>query len=76
MDASTAECSDLSCGGAAVEKICLRGSVSNGPSGVIRHLLVPPVKELFGIHRFTLEVISDKSVEGIAIKSIIDLVPL
>ena len=76
MDASTAECFDLSCGGTAFGKICLWGDISSGSSGVVRDLLVPPVKELLGICRSTLEVIDDKPVEGFVVESVIDLAPL
>ena len=75
MDASTAVCFNVSCGGAAFGKICLK-DVNKRSSGVVGHSLVPPVEELLGTRGSILEVINDKPVEGLVVESIVDLTPL
>ena len=76
MDASAEEYVDGPCGGAAFGKICLQGGISNGSSGVVRHLLVPPVEEFLNVCRSTIEVVNNKPVKGLVVKSIVDLAPL
>ena len=52
------------------------GDVSNGIAGAVKRSLGPPVEECLSVRGPILKVIDNKPIEGLAVESIVDFMPL